>query len=65
LFTLPSRASGGPATIPDQSWNVAPDGNHFLVIASPDEQETGVKLQAIVNWFEELRRHVPAGGNQK
>jgi serine/threonine-protein kinase len=62
LFTLPSRATGGSFTVQDQSWDVAPDGNRFLVIASPDEQETEVKLQAVVNWFDELRRRVPAGG---
>lgn len=46
----------------DRTWDVAPDGNRFLVVASPDEQETGMKLQAVVNWFEGLRRRAPAGG---
>jgi len=45
-----------------QTWDVTPDGERFLVINAPDNEETGVKMQAVVNWFEELRRRVPVEG---
>jgi hypothetical protein len=38
-----------------------PDGKRSLVIKAPDGPESGVRLQAVVNWFEELRRMAPAG----
>ncbi len=42
-----------------KGWDVTADGKRFLVINAPGA-ETGVKLQAVVNWFEELRRRAPA-----
>jgi serine/threonine-protein kinase len=42
-----------------QGWDVASDGQRFLVIASPENQESSLKLVAVVNWFDELRRLVP------
>ncbi|HKE28937.1 MAG TPA: protein kinase [Bryobacteraceae bacterium] len=42
-----------------QTWDVTPDGERFLVINAPDNEETSVKMQVVVNWFEELRRRVP------
>jgi serine/threonine-protein kinase len=44
-----------------RGWDVTPDGKRFLVINAPGSAEIGVRLQAVVNWFEELRRLVPAG----
>jgi hypothetical protein len=44
-----------------RGWDVAADGKRFLVISAPGSAENGVKLQAVVNWFEELRRLAPAG----
>ena len=44
-----------------RGWDVTPDGKLFLVINAPGTAETGVRLQAVVNWFEELRRLAPAG----
>jgi serine/threonine-protein kinase len=40
------------------TWDIAPDGKRFLVELSQGMQE-GRKLQAVVNWFDELRRRVP------
>jgi serine/threonine-protein kinase len=59
LFALRSTNAGSGLFVPKQGWDVAPDGERFLVIASPDNQEADVKLQAVVNWFEELKRRVP------
>ena len=40
------------------TWDVAPDGKRFL-IELPQRGVESRKLQAVVNWFEELRRRVP------
>ena len=42
-----------------RNWDVAPDGEHFLVIqnARPDS-----RLNLITNWFEELKARVPVSG---
>ena len=53
LFTLHSTTA---------NWDVSPDGQRFLVITAPAGPESGVRLEAVVNWFEELRRLVPAEG---
>jgi hypothetical protein len=37
---------------------VAPDGQHFLMIQS-GEEEGGNQLHLVLNWFEELKRLVP------
>jgi hypothetical protein len=44
----------------NESWDVSQDGKRFLVTTARDVPETGVRLQAVVNWFEELRRLAPA-----
>jgi WD40 repeat protein len=43
-------------------WDVSPDGTRFLVnnLARP-ARATGSTMRGVVNWFEELRRRVPAG----
>ena len=40
-------------------WDVAPDGQRFLMIKSEDDAGQP-QLQVVVNWFEELKRRVPA-----
>jgi hypothetical protein len=45
-----------------EGWDVAPNGKRFLVITALDKPEAGVTLQAVVNWFEELRRLAPTEG---
>ena len=42
-------------------WDAAPDGKRFLVVKQPETAVGEAKLQAVVNWFEELRQKVPAG----
>jgi hypothetical protein len=44
-----------------EGWDVAPDGQRFLAIASPENQESTVKLSVVVNRFDALRRRVPVG----
>ncbi len=43
-------------------WDVAPDGQHFLMIKSEDDAGQA-QLHVVVDWLEELRRRVPAGKN--
>jgi Tol biopolymer transport system component len=40
------------------TWDVAPDGKRFLVEIS-ESNTNGRRLDAVVNWFDELRRRVP------
>jgi len=41
------------------TWDVAPDGKRFLVEIS-ESTTSGRRLDAVVNWFDELRRRAPA-----
>jgi hypothetical protein len=60
LFTV--RSTGATTRLGlDKDWDVARDGKRFLVIHAPEGSEAGVRLQVVVNWFEELRRMAPAG----
>jgi len=45
-------------TLGNVPWDVAPDGKRFLVVKEP-EAARGVKLQVVVNWFEELKQKAP------
>jgi Tol biopolymer transport system component len=51
-----------PGTTPN--YDVSPDGQRFLML-KPDEQEGSAPTQinVVLNWFEELKRRVPAGKN--
>jgi hypothetical protein len=40
-------------------WDVAPDGKRFLVVKEPEATASEAKMQAVVNWFEELRQKAP------
>ena len=40
-------------------WDVAPDGKRFLVVKEPEAAASEAKMQAVVNWFEELRQKAP------
>lgn len=43
------------------AYDVAPDGQRFLVVKSDDDPRAGTRLNLVLNWFEELRRLVPGG----
>ena len=42
------------------SYAVMPDGQHFL-LQTPSVVEPVRQIQVVLNWFEELKRRVPAG----
>jgi serine/threonine-protein kinase len=42
-------------------WDISPDGRRFLMLKPPGSGGGGMrKINIIVNWFEELKRQVPA-----
>ena len=56
----PTRTSGGNALVPiDQ----APDGKHFAIFPMPqaEEEKGSVHVTFLFNFFDELRRRMPAG----
>jgi Tol biopolymer transport system component len=46
---------------PGISYDVSPDGKRFLMIKPAGEQPAATQLQVVQDWFEELKRRVPAG----
>ncbi len=42
--------------VPGVSYDVAPDGQHFLMIEENQKQATTTQLNVVLNWFEELKR---------
>jgi hypothetical protein len=46
--------------VTDPVWAVMPDGKHFLVLRPPLVEPVR-HIQVVLNWFEELKRRVPAG----
>ena len=49
-------------TNPMRSYDITPDGQHFIMLRRepmPDQRVT--KLTVVLNWFDELRRRAPAG----
>jgi serine/threonine protein kinase len=47
--------------VPGVSYDVAPDGQHFVMIEENQKQAPTTQLNLVLNWFEELKRRVPAG----
>ena len=62
--TAPNLRLGIPETLfqtdVGTTWDVAPDNTRFLIEQVPGAQEGARRLEAVVNWFDELRRRVPA-----
>ena len=43
------------------SYDVAPDGQHFLMLKQEEASGSPTELHITLNWFDELKRRVPAG----
>ncbi len=43
------------------NYDIAPDGQRFLMIKENEEQPSAAQLILVLNWFEELKRLVPSG----
>jgi hypothetical protein len=39
-----------------RAYDVAPDGQRFLMLRPETEPSTGADLKVVVNWYDELRR---------
>ena len=71
ITTQPSFSPGKPymlfegpylslsATLP--SYDVSPDGQRFLMLKANDQTQATTQINIVQNWFEELKRRVPAG----
>ncbi len=42
-------------------YDVTPDGQHFIMIKTSEQQAAPVQVNVVVNWFEELKRQAPGG----
>jgi serine/threonine-protein kinase len=64
IQTAPALHAGIPESLFRRShgttWDVAPDAKRFLIEEVPDAEEGGRRLEAVVNWFDELRRRAPS-----
>jgi len=64
IQTNPAFRAGQPRALFELrtgNWDAAPDGKRFLVVKEPETAASEAKMQAVVNWFEELRQKSPAG----
>ncbi|MGO9258275.1 MAG: hypothetical protein ACLQU1_18460 [Bryobacteraceae bacterium] len=63
--TTPQFHAGIPSRLFAQrggtTWDVAPDGKRFLLEQIPTVVSGSSEMVGVENWFEELRRRVPAG----
>ena len=62
IQTSPAFRAGQPHALfalGNVPWDAAPDGKRFLVVKASEEAAGEAKLQAVMNWFEELRQKAP------
>jgi len=63
ITTSPTFSAGRPSLLFEgryqARYDVAPDGRQFLM-AKPIEQREATQINVVLNWFEELKRRVPA-----
>jgi serine/threonine protein kinase/Tol biopolymer transport system component len=51
-----------PAPIPVANYDVSADGQRFLMLKQSEQaQSAPTQINVVLNWFEELKRRVPAG----
>jgi serine/threonine-protein kinase len=70
IATQPGFAAGKPRMLfegryepppfPIANYDVAPDGQRFLMIKA-SEEGASTQINVVLNWFEELKRRVPVG----
>jgi serine/threonine-protein kinase len=48
----------------EPNYDVAPDGQRFLMIKPSEQEAAPTQLNVILEWFEELKRRVPPGKNR-
>ena len=52
---------GSYLNVPGVSYDVAPDGQRFMMLEESAKQPPTTRLNVVLNWFEELKRRAPAG----
>jgi hypothetical protein len=57
LFEAPYVPS--PRSLPN--YDVSPDGQRFLMLKPTEQAQAPEQINVVLNWFEELKRRVPAG----
>ena len=71
IATQPSFTFGKPrmlfegqyqlSSVPAVNYDVSPDGQRFLMIKASEQEQAGpTQINVVLNWFEELKRRVPA-----
>jgi eukaryotic-like serine/threonine-protein kinase len=71
IATQPSFAAGKPrmlfegqygsAPVPIANYDVAPDGQSFLMLKPSEAAAAPTQINVVQNWFEELKQKVPTG----
>jgi Tol biopolymer transport system component/tRNA A-37 threonylcarbamoyl transferase component Bud32 len=72
ILTQPSFVAGRPrmlfegpylpTPLTNPNYDVSPDGQRFLMLKPSESAEAApTQINVVLNWFEELKRHVPAG----
>ena len=64
IITSPSFSASAPKMLfegQDLGWDVSPDGQRFLMVKAVEQQQAATQINIVLNWFEELKRRVPAG----
>jgi len=49
-----------PSPFSTPNYDVSPDGQHFLMLKPTEQAEAPTQINVVQNWFEELKRRVPA-----
>jgi hypothetical protein len=69
VTTQPTFSPGSPKVlfegeyVPPGSlanYDISPDGQHFLMIQDATPAQALTQINVVLNWFEELKRRVPA-----
>jgi eukaryotic-like serine/threonine-protein kinase len=50
-----------PTPYPGTNYDVSPDGQRFLMVKPGEQEAATTQINVVLNWFEELKRRVPAG----
>ena len=58
LFDGPYEPGNGAAFF---TYDVSPDGQHFLMIKPSEQPHPATQINVVLNWFEELKQKVPTG----
>jgi Tol biopolymer transport system component len=50
-----------PTPLTGPYYDVSPDGQRFLMLKPAEREQAPTQINVVLNWFEELKRRVPAG----